>query len=180
MPKIFGSDLSRAELLRRVGSMAQIAGVRQYTYNSGYADGVKALEVATGPLRFEVLPSRCLDLSFATYKGIPLGYVSKSGIRHPAYFSKTDPTGSLDNFLGGVLTTCGLHNIGPASITNGIVGEQHGRIANIPAENVSFQELWEGDECYYRIAGEMHHSRFYGEDLVLRRTVATRLGSSTV
>lgn len=180
MTKLFGKEFSRKELYRRVGNLAQVAGISEYTYNSGYADGVKAVRINTGVLDFEVLPSRCLDISHGSYKGVPFGYFSKSGIRHPSYFCKADPSGFADNFFAGVLTTCGLHNIGGPSVYNGEQHYLHGEVANKPAELVSVKEEWQGDDCLFTVSGEIHHSQFYGHDLVITRKISAVLGQSVV
>lgn len=179
MANLFGREYSRRELLRHVGNMHQVAGIREYTYASGRSAGVRAFTVNTGYFEFEVLPSRCLDVSYGRYKGVPIGYMSKSGVRHPAYFNKSDPTGFPDNFFAGVVTTCGLHNFGPAVERGGRVRNMHGEVANCPADLVSVSETWEGDGCEFAISGEMRHSRFYGEDLVLRRRIVAELGKSS-
>lgn len=180
MAMVFGVEYGRGELLRRVGNVAQVAGAREYTYSSGRADGVRAVEVNSGEFRFEVLASRCLDIASASFKGIPLGYHSKSGVRHPAYFAKNDPTGFQDNFLGGLLTTCGLHNIGPAAEGGGRPHQLHGELANMPAEKVGVAERWEGDELVFTVSGEVRHSSFYHEDLVLRRRISSRVGANRI
>jgi hypothetical protein len=177
---LFGQDLSRTDLLRRVGSFAQVAGIREYTYSSGRADGVRAIAVNTGAFSYELLPGRCLDVGLASYKGLPVGYASKSGICHPAFYNKTDPTGFGDNFLAGALTTCGMHAIGPGGECAGRAVQQHGRLSNIPAEKVGTRETWDGDECSFRVDGEVRHSAFYREDLVLRRTVTSRMGEAAI
>lgn len=176
MAELYGKTYARADLLRRVGNLAQVAGMREFTYSSGRADGVKAVEVNTGDFRFELLPSRCLDVAGAWYKGIPLGYFSKSGIRHPSYFRRTDSCGFTDSFLGGVLTTCGLHNIGPAAENAGRRHESHGGIANMPAEEICLRERWDGDVCRFSVGGVVRHGNFYDGDLQLRRRVEAVLG----
>lgn len=179
MAKIFGKDYARPDLLKRTGNINQIAGITEYTYNSGRAEGARAINVNTGIFQFEVLPSRCLDVSRGSYKGLPFGYFSKSGVRHPAYFSKIDPSGFADNFFAGALTTCGMHNIGGPSELNGRRHELHGEMSNIPAEKVGVSETWNGEECSYTITGEMRHSRFYAEDLVLKRKITAKMGESS-
>lgn len=179
MPELLGKKYTRADLMRRVGSLTQVAGIREYTYNSGRADGVRAVEVNTGPLRFELLPTRCLDVSFASYRGIPFGYISKSGVRHPAYFSPADPNSFGANFLAGVMTTCGLHSYGPPATVQGVQHQLHGEIANIAAEELMVREEWQGNDCTFTVAGTIKFSRFYAEDLVLRRVVTARLGESS-
>lgn len=180
MPELFGKTLDRAELLRRVGNMAQVAGIREYVHSSGRADGVRAVEVNTGDLRFEALPGRCLDIASASFRGVPLAYHSKSGIRHPAFFAKNDPTGFLDNFLGGLLTTCGLHNIGPARECGGRPHQIHGELANMPAEKIAVREEWRGDDLFFSVEGEVRHSSFYHADLLLRRKITSRLGGRSL
>lgn len=180
MAKLFGSPYDRASLLRRIGNLGQVGGIREYTYNSGRAEGVKAVSVDTGALSFELLASRCLDVSRLSYRGIPLSYLSKSGIRHPAYYCKTDPTAFHDNFFAGAVSTCGLHNIGPASELLGRVHQQHGDVGNMPAENLRLEETWDGDDCVFTVSGEIHHSSFYHGDLILRRRVTARLGSPSL
>ncbi|MCD8138654.1 MAG: aldose 1-epimerase family protein [Planctomycetaceae bacterium] len=180
MAQLFGTDYDRAALLRRIGNLNQVAGIREFTYSSGRADGVKAVEINTGPLACELLPSRCLDISRLSYKGIPAAYLSKSGIRHPSFYSKTDPTAFHDNFFAGALSTCGLHNIGPAREAGGRVHQLHGDIGNMPAEQVAVGEGWAGDDCMFSVKGVVHHSSFYHGDLLLRRTVTARLGGRCV
>jgi hypothetical protein len=179
MAELYGKSYRRDELLRRVGNLGQVAGIREYTYSSGRAEGVRAVEINTGPMRFEILSERCLDVSFASYRGVPFGYISKSGLRHPAYYDKNDPTGFQDNFLGGVLTTCGMNNIGPASELAGRMHQLHGSLSNMPAEKIAVGERWDGDDCVFSVAGEVHHSAFYQGDLILRRRISARLGATS-
>ena len=40
--------MSKKDLLRRVGNLEQIAGVRSYVRTEGKAEGVRAVEVRTG------------------------------------------------------------------------------------------------------------------------------------
>ena len=179
MAELYGKRYTRKELLKRIGNMSQIGGIREYVYDAERARGVKAVGIDTGPLRFETLPSRCLDVSYASYKGVPFAYIAKSGLRHPAFFSKVDPGGFADNFCAGVLTTCGLENIGGPSVSNGKKHELHGEIANMPAGLVAVSQEWEGDDLVYSVSGEIRHSRFYGEDTVLKRKISAKLGASS-
>ena len=54
--------MNRQELLKRVGSVEQIGGIREFTFNSGKERGVRAIEINTGKIRFTVLPDRCIDV----------------------------------------------------------------------------------------------------------------------
>jgi len=180
MAKLFGKDYTRQELLKKTGNLSQVTGLKEYTFNSGRAKGVDAIDVNAGNLQFTVLKSRCLDIGQASFRGYPIGYLSKSGLRAPAYFREKKGIGYLDSFYGGLLTTCGLNNIGNDCIVDGREYGVHGEIANIPAEKVSVTEYWDEDELFFEISGIVRHSRFYAEDLVLKRKISTKLGSSKI
>src|SRR5687768_9185028 len=80
MVKLFGEELPRAELLRRVGSIDQVAGVRKVRLEDGPEDGVSAVEVRTGGgLSYTVIPSRALDIATAEVDGIPIAWRSGAG-----------------------------------------------------------------------------------------------------
>ncbi|MCC8108517.1 MAG: aldose 1-epimerase family protein [Planctomycetes bacterium] len=177
MADIYGKSLSREDLLRRVGNINQVGGIREYAYTGGRAAGTRAVEINTGLVTVEILLDRCMDISHASYLGVPFAYISKSNIRHPSYYSKIDPTGFQDNFFAGALTTCGLHNVGAASTAAGRDYQLHGIAANIPAEKISIRETWEGDDLVFTVEGDIHHSSFYHEDTVIHRRITARLGS---
>lgn len=178
MAELFGKKRTKEELTRKTGNLSQICGFKEYTYNSGMAKGVDAIDVDAGELKFTVFTSRCLDIGQAYYKGIPFGYVSKSCLRNPGYFVENGKKGFLESFYGGLLTTSGLNNIGTECIVDGREYGLHGEIANIPAENVNKHMYWENNELYFEISGEVRHSRFYAENLVLERKIRTSLGSN--
>jgi len=178
MAKVFGKEYRKEELMKKTGNLAQVCGIREFTFNSGRAKGVDAIDVNAGDLKFTVLSSRCLDIGQASYKGFPFGYISKSGLRAPEYFMEKKAKGFLDSFYGGLVTTSGLNNIGVDCVVDGREYGVHGEIANIPAEMVSKREYWDDDELYFEISGKIRHSRFYAEDLVMDRIIRTRLGSN--
>lgn len=167
--------MNKKELLKHIGSIGQIGGVRDFILNDGKAKGVRAIEVNTGKLRFTVLPDRCLDIAQADYKGEAISWISKTGITAPSYYEK-DGTSWLRGFYGGLVTTCGLKNIGSPVGEHGL----HGRIANIPAEKVCVFADWVGDEYVMKISGEMRESVVFGENLVLKRTITAKLFESKV
>ena len=167
--------MKKQELLRYVGDISQIGGIKDFTFNDGKRKGVRAIEVDTGVVRFTVLPDRGLDIAQAYFEGEAVSWISKTGIVAPTYYEK-DGTGFLRGFYGGLVTTCGLRNIG------GPVGEYglHGRAANIPAECVSVFADWVGDEYVMRISGMMRDSVVFGENFVIKRTITTKLYSSEI
>src|SRR5438105_15441873 len=75
MVRLFGQELTKRELLRRVGNLDQVAGTRRLRFEEGPEDGVGAVEVRTGGgLRYTVLPSRALDISAAECEGLPIAW----------------------------------------------------------------------------------------------------------
>ena len=162
--------MNKQELMKHIGSVEQIGGVRNFTFNDGRAKGVQAIEVNTGKIRFVILPDRAMDIAQAYYKENAVSWLSKTGITAPAYYEKDD-LNWLRGFYGGLITTCGLKNIGGPVGKHGL----HGRIANTPAENVSIFSDWIGDEYVMKVTGEMRESVVFGENLLFRRTITAKL-----
>lgn len=166
--------MKKIELLKHVGSVEQIGGIRDITFNDGKEKGVRAIEVNTGNLRFTVLPDRCMDIAQASFKGQAISWISKTGITSPQYYEK-DGKNWLRGFYGGLITTCGLHNIGGPVEEHGL----HGRIANTPAEKISIFADWIDEEYVMQISGEMRESMVFGSNLVLKRTITAKLFSDS-
>ena len=162
--------MNKKELLKHIGSLEQIGGIRDFTFNDGKAKGVRTIEVNTGNLRFTVLPDRCMDIAQAYYKGQAISWLSKTGITAPEFYEKDDKNW-LRGFYGGLITTCGLQNIGGPVGENGL----HGRIANTPAQKVSVFADWVGEEYVMQISGEMRENIVFGSNLVLKRTITAKL-----
>jgi hypothetical protein len=179
MTELFGRKVTKGSLMRRVGDISQVAGVRSYTMRQGRADGVKAVDVKTQALNFTVLMDRGMDIAWADYKGVPLSYISNTGICSPALFEEPGK-GFLRNFTAGLLTTCGLSSFGAPSTDEGEALGLHGRISNIAAENESIYAEWEGDDYLMRVRGKMRESRVFGENITLTREIETRLLSDSL
>ena len=180
MAKLFGKEMTRREIMRRVGDISQIARITDYRFQSGRAEGMRGYEVVTGSgLAFTVLPSRCMDIAFASYKNTPIAHISKVGLSAPSFFEEEE-NGFLRNFTCGLLTTCGLTYMGAAGTDQGEKLGLHGRIANIPAANCSAVTEWAGDDLMFTIRGQMRESRVFGENMVLNREITTKMGSNEI
>jgi len=167
--------LPKQELLRRVGVLSQVAGVRDLEFVSGKAKGTRALELFNlAGLRCTVLPDKCMDISDLSYKGINLGFGSKNGLVANKFFNALDNE-FLYNWGGGMLATCGLANTGAACIDSGLYRTEHGRIGLAPAESLSVQEVWNGDDYHILLGGTMRESRIYGSNLALTRKISLGL-----
>lgn len=176
--RIFGKEYTKDELRERIGDLSQIAGIKQYVLDEGYAQGVSALDVKTGSgFSFTVLPSRAMDIAWMEFKGMPAGFIGKGGITHPSYFA---PYGYewLRSFYAGVLTTCGLMNSGPPE-KDGIWDHNiHGRISNTPATEVSAKTYWDENELTMQISGNMRETSIFYENLVLKRQIVAKGGEN--
>jgi hypothetical protein len=178
MAYVYGREFSRRELMKRVGDISQIAGAKQYTLESGKAKGVHAIDIKTGAgLSFTVLPDRGIDIAWADYKGIALGFISKTGIVAP-HFCDSAGNGFLKSFYGGLLTTCGLTFMGAACVDEGKALGLHGRASNTPAEDICVSNEWDKDDFVMKIRGRIRESVMFGENITLTREIVARLGEN--
>jgi hypothetical protein len=174
--KINGKNWKRSDLLRWVGSPKQLGGMTRVHLAEGVGQGTSAVEVDTGGgLRFRILLDRGMDITEASYNGLPLAWISPMGEAHPARF---DPHGAgwLRTFPGGLVTTCGLSQTGAPCEDQGEALGVHGRYTSLPAEEVALRSWWEGDHYHFSVSGLMREAVIFGENLALRRTIACRLG----
>ena len=182
--KLSTDKFSKNFLMRRIGDISQIGGVRRYELLDGKAKGVEAIDVRTGTgFIFTVLIGRGMDIAWAEYKGIPLAFISKTGVVSSLYYEGSD-LNWLRNFFGGLLTTCGLSNVGwPCEEVVENLGLQkfglHGRISNTPAENLNIKNYWEGDRFIINISGRMREAILHGENLILEREIMAELGRNS-
>jgi len=186
MAKLFGREYTKQELLQKVGSVAQLGGVRQVTLAEGNTAGSRAVEFRTGTgLCFTALAERALDITSAEYRGASLCWRSPCGDVHPSYF-EPQGLGWLRTFPGGLLITCGMTWFGaPHQDPKGGVETHsdlglHGRITHIPAQNLYVDGTWEGDEYVMWAQAKMRETMVFGPNLLLERKVSTRLGENRI
>jgi hypothetical protein len=174
--RLFGRDYTRQQVLEHVGDVSQVAGLRRLEVAEGRGKGVGLVECWTGSgLRFAVALDRAMDIPFASIGGVPLCWHGPPGLVAPAFY-EPEGTNWLWTFAGGLLATCGLVHAGhPSDIPSEPHG-LHGRIGAIPAESVSLDSRWEGDDYVMRIRGTCREARVFGPHLTLERTITTRLG----
>lgn len=177
MPDLFGKHYSKEDLLKRVGDISQIAGVRLVELADGFERGVRAAEFRTGSgLDFTVLIDRGLDISTAAFKGQPLAWRSAVTDKHPAYFDDKG-FGWLRSFYGGLVVTCGMTYAGAPCEDNGVQLGLHGRISNTPAENVYADGKWLEDGSYEMwVQGRMREAVVFGENIQMQRRISAVLG----
>jgi len=138
------------DLLKKMGDISQIAGVRRVDFTSGKGRGTEAYEVYNlSGIRFTVLTDMCMDILDFNYRGINIGYLSKNRIVNNKFFN------ALDNefyyyWRGGMLYTCGLANAGLPCIDKKFYRTEHGRIKmSVLRKQLFFQQVDFNQELYY-------------------------------
>ena len=131
---------SQKEILEKVGDISQLVGLKKYELKEGMANGTCAIDFKTDRLTFTVLPGRGMDIAWFSYKDIPIAYISKSGVVS-ANLNSTYHNEWLKGFFGGMLTTCGMSNVGPPETTDGVHYGMHGRVSYINAAQFEFSNI---------------------------------------
>jgi len=189
MPELFGTQYSKDALLKRVGRLEQLAGVRLVTLGDGLGRDVRLLEFRTGTgFAFDVVIDRCFDIGRCEMGGRPMNWQSNAGIVAPWYY-EAEGIGWFRAWGGGMLVTVGLDHLGlhgedtaenfhqPHLWTTVQYGV-HGRVGGLPARLVGYGERWDGDECTLWAEGEVLQSAVFGEHLLLKRRVEAKVGES--
>lgn len=172
--------MTRDHLARRIGAMRQFARIETATLDDGKGRGVRVARVVNGSgLDYDVLLDRGMDIGAATYKGVPLAYVTPVGYCHPAYYEK-DGSGWLRTWGAGLMTGCGLRNVGAPDARDDENLGLHGRLSHLPAENVCREECWDGDRYRLSLRGQLREVRVFGEHLLLTRSIETVMGESRI
>lgn len=178
MPKLFGKELTRQELMRRVGDLNQVFGIRPVTCGGGKTTGMQCLEVENGGgLKLTVAPSKALDLLQLNWKGINIGFETKAGLHAPWLCDEVGMS-YRRNLGAGFLYTAGLYNVGGFCEEANEYHYAHGALKNTPAECVASHVDWEGDTCKLTVSGQVRESAFFGRNLLLERSITTEVGSN--
>lgn len=170
-----------ADLLKRLGNMDQLAGIRLARQESGAGAGGRLAHVwnAAG-LSFTVLPDKCLDVYDFSYKGVNVAFHSRNGATASTRFSAAENE-FFGYWAGGMLATCGLASVGGADGSDPLCYHPiHGRIGYQGAESFGYNAAWEGDDYALSVEGTMRETRLYGRSLELRRTIRTTLYANEV
>jgi acylphosphatase len=172
--------LNRRDILKYIGDTSQLFGVKNYRFIGGKADGVMAVDVNNGVgMEFTVLPDRGLDIAYLSYKGINFSYISKTGIVAPQYYNSTKLE-FLRSFFGGFLTTCGLRYAGAPCKDAGEELGLHGRISNVPAEEVYAGTDWIDGTAVMKVKGKVREAKFFAENVILHREISTYYGENKI
>ena len=172
--------LDKKNILGKVGSMRQAASIRRAVLDDGKGRGMRIIDVDNGSgLRFTVYPDRGMDIGEASFCGMPLVWLPSE----PGTPESYDASGInwLRSWGGGMLTGCGLLNVGGPCEAGGDSHGLHGRLSHIPATQINTLADWQDDENYLlTVSGKVNQSRVFGENLQLTRTINCIAGINTI
>jgi hypothetical protein len=161
----------------KISHPSQYGGIETSVLDNGAGRGVRIAWINTGAgLRYKVVIDRGMDIAEAFHNQHGLAWISRAGIRPPEHAAMTGLEW-LRNWGGGLVTTCGIGNMGSPETDD--YGERglHGRISNIPAEIVSIRQPDpQHGVMDFSITGIIRESRVFGYHLVLERTISGTLG----
>ncbi len=169
----------RTDLMKMVGSMQQAAYVRPVMFTEGRAAGLMAWDVKNGPLAYQVMAGKCLDVNQLSYKGINMSFLSKPGLQGRNHYD-TNGQEAVRSIMGGFFFTSGSENICAPCTVDGIDYAMHGRLRTTPAEHLRGDAFWEGDDYILTVSGEMREAALFGQNTVLRREITSVYGEKTV
>ncbi len=143
-----------------------LASVRDYADATA---GGRVIEVRlAGGLSFEVLPDRGLDIGAVWWAGFPISWRSPQDAGHASSAGAEDPW--LTRWGGGLLTTCGPDNIGPARDGYGLHGSHH---ATSAAEVRWLREV-RGAHIVVVVSGTISNVEMFGRRIAIHREIEAR------
>lgn len=156
-----------------LGHADQVAVARESVSGLDRGQPQRAIDLTVlGGLSVRLLPDRGLDVTAAWWDGTPLAWQSRvAEVRGRL----TDTPGDwIRAFGGGLVTTCGLQNVGSPSEGHG----QHGAFSSTPASSVQVEREVVGDELQLVVSGVVEECDAFDTFLECHRTVTTRTGSA--
>ncbi len=174
MAEVFGRPV--AEIRGRVGWLGQVIRVDQFVEADGPERGARRIRAVNGSgLEVELHPDRALDLGLVLCDGIPISWMSPTGMAAPGLASNRRAEW-LRTFGGGLLATCGLDTFGPPNTHAGGDYGLHGRVGSTPARLTRCEATEQG----IAIEGVVRQAAVFGEHLVLHRRVWLPAGERRV
>jgi hypothetical protein len=166
----------------QIASLDQIARVSASRLDGGPADGMRVIDIALlGGLSFRVLPDRGLDIGAAWCASgdgrlLPISWTSRLGEDQPPL---DNPSGKawINRFTGGLLTTCGIDNVGPASENVGLHGSFSHRKA---AQVTTTRTVISPGVVQVAITGVIDDADALRRHIRIRRTITASTGAASV
>ncbi len=169
-----------SKTLKKISTLSQLAGIEDYIINNGRGKGIRVLQFRTGSgLNFQVIVDRGFDIYNAEFCGISIEWKSSNELISP-YFFEPEELGFLRTFAGGLLTTCGLTQVGtPCFDENEKLG-LHGRINHIIAEDVIIEKRIKNKKYFLSAKAKVKETSLFGYNLMLEREITTIAGEPRI
>ncbi|MDO4344755.1 MAG: aldose 1-epimerase family protein [Eubacteriales bacterium] len=171
--------MEKKKLYQYIGNMQQLAYVRPVECEEGRAENMKVLQVKNGPLSYQVMADKCLDVAEVSYKGVNINFLSKPGLQGRNHYD-TNGEEALRSIMGGFFFTAGMENICAPCTVEGKDYPMHGRVRTTPAEHVCRDAFWDGENYVLKVSGEMREAELFGENMVLRREISSVYGENSI
>ena len=114
----------------KLANADQVASAVLSHVAEGPAAGSRAVEIRVwNGIDVRLLPDRGLDIGAAWFRGTPLAWISPAGEQGPPRPEDLVGRAWVDAWGGGLVTTCGLSNVGEASEGQGLHGTYTARAA---------------------------------------------------
>ncbi len=176
MARIFGEERTRLDILKRVGDIRQLAAAQPFELQDGSERGTRGVRLYNGAgLDLSVVTDRGMGITHLSWRGVQLSLLTPTGTAHPS-FAEQPGLGWLRTWPAGFLTVCGLSQVGSPCQDGAEELGQHGRAASLPASQVSWGGVWEGDDYTLWVEGILRDGVVFGPQLSFRRRVSLRLG----
>lgn len=161
-----------------IGHPLQYSGVEEYRLLGGKGDGMHLFRIRNGlGIDMTICADRCCDISDLYFDGCRMNYMSPSGYVSPQYYMEDrDGFGFLKSFNCGMITTCGLQNIGVPNEDEGKFRGLHGTIGNTPADHIYYET--NNDEILIHAIIRDHI--IFGAKLTLHRVIAISLTDNII
>lgn len=157
----------------RLANLDAVLWVRESTIATGAAAGTRAIDIHPwGGIGCRIYPDRGLDIGQAWFAGVPLAWVSQAGEAGP--LSDLNDMAWSDAFGGGLMTTCGLRNVGMPSEGHGL----HGTYSHLPAHDVRVDRHCEADGASVTVTGTVRDSA--SPEFVVRRSIRVHAGRGRI
>ncbi|MDD5697805.1 MAG: aldose 1-epimerase family protein [Victivallaceae bacterium] len=177
-------NLSREELRKYSANPEQLAHCRLSALEDGNGRGMRIIDINNGSgLNFTVVPDRGLDIVETYFQGIPVAFRAPGGYVNGAKY-EPEGFGWLRSWAGGMITTCGLRNVGEPGTNPQTALEPewglHGRIGHQSAENLCVRQFWRNDKFILKAGGTLREAALFSENLRLEREISTALGDNVI
>ncbi len=162
----------------KVANVHQIGGIETAILDNGTARGMRVAYINTGAgLRLKVLIDRCMDISEAFYNEHSLTWISQNGASTISPIDSKNPNLWLTHFGGGLVTTCGLQQVGNTESDATETRPLNGTIHAQPAEIISIiQPNLQNQQINMQLVGIIKECTPFGTQLILKRTITATLG----